>query len=385
MHTAPLTLWGSPHSFFTGKVRSYLIKKGLPFQERSLADARFHAHVLPTVRHMVVPVLELSDGSLLQDSADIIEALERLHPQNPMLPPTPVQACVARLLDAFGTEGMLAPAMHYRWSYRAEQEAFLQAEFGRAVYHGADRSQRNAAGAALMDYFSDFLPGLGVTPATIPAIEAAYEALLDALDLHFQACPYLLGARPSVADFGLMAPLYAHLARDPVPSKLMKSRAPNVFRWTERMNLANGVDGEFPESDPTWLAGDALPPTLEPVLACIFGDWGPQWLADAALFNQWASSQPGLPAGTPVEVRAERKVHQTLGMVTAPLRGVAMARASAPNGLFLLGKALHCQAGLQASDAQRLQALLSRTGGEAVMAIALARGMRRQDYVLTLV
>jgi hypothetical protein len=78
-------------------------------------------------------------------------------------------------------------------------------------------------------------------------------------------------------------------------------------------------------------------------------------------------------------------VHQTLGMVTAPLHGVAMTRASAPNGLFLLDKALRAQAAMRRrSDAERWQALLARTGGEAAMAIALARGMKRDDYALAL-
>lgn len=376
-----LTLWGTPHSFYAGKVRSYLIKKGLPFREQIPADPRFKTHVVPTVRHWVVPVVELADGTLLQDSAEIIETLEAHHPANPMLPTTPVQRCVALLLDAFGTEGLLAPGMHYRWSYRAEQESFLQAEFGRALYYGTSRDQRNAAGREIMDYFNDFLPPLGVTPETIPVVEASYEALLEVLDAHFQCHPYLLGCRPTSADFGFMAPLYAHLARDPVPANLMKMKAPNVYRWTERMNLANVTDGEFPECNGQWLADDTIPATLEPVLALIFADWGPQWLADAALFNAWCGNQP---AGVPVEARDERKVHQTLGMVTAPLRGVPMTRASAPNGLWLLAKALAACAALDGTAVERGRALFARTGGVAVMSIQLARGMRRVDYALTL-
>lgn len=376
-----MTLWGTPHSFYTGKVRAYLIKKGLPFREQTAADPRFQAHVVPTVGQMVVPVLGLADGTLLQDSSDIIETLEVQHPGNPMIPATPVQRCVALLLDAFGTEGLLAPGMHYRWSYRTEQESFLRAEFGRAVYCGPSREERNAAGLALMDYFNNLLPGLGVTVETIPAIEASYEALLEVLDRHFQCCPYLLGCRPTIADFGFMAPLFAHLARDPVPSQLMKMKAPNVFRWTERMNLANLTDGEFPDCNGEWLADDAIPPTLEPVLAHIFADWGPQWLTDAALFNAWSASQS---AGVPVDVRNVREGHQTLGMVTAPLRGVPMTRCSAPNGLWLLGKALSARSALVGTAAERFGALAARTGGEAVMAIELARGMKRKHYALVL-
>ena len=82
--------------------------------------------------------------------------------------------------------------------------------------------------------------------------------------------------------------------------------------------------------------------------------------------------------------RGERKVHQTLGMVTAPLRGVPMMRASAPNGLWLLDKALAVNTAMDGAAAERSQALIARTDGDAVMAIRLARGMRRDDYALVL-
>ena len=73
-----------------------------------------------------------------------------------------------------------------------------------------------------MQQMNSYLPVLGVTAETAPAIEASYEALLGILEQHFASHPYLLGGRPSIADFGLMAPLFAHLSRDPVPSNLMK-------------------------------------------------------------------------------------------------------------------------------------------------------------------
>lgn len=33
MSTGHYTLWGTPHSLFTGKMRSYLIKKQVPYVE----------------------------------------------------------------------------------------------------------------------------------------------------------------------------------------------------------------------------------------------------------------------------------------------------------------------------------------------------------------
>ena len=375
-------LWGSPHSYYTGKIRSYLIKKGLLYREEFLFDPEFRTRILPAVRLFVVPILETPDGRILQDTTDMLEHLEAERPQPQMVPGTPVQKAVAWLLGAFGSEGLLSPGMHYRWSYRAEQENFLCAEFARPLHRGPDREARYSAARQVMGYFNDFLPGLGVAPQTIPTIEAAYCDLLDALDDHFLHFPYLLGGRPSIADFGLMAPMFAHLARDPVPSTLMKNRAPNVFRWTERMNLARIADGEFPDCPESYPADDAIPPTLEPVLRLVFEDWGAQLLADAQHYNQWIEANPALPAGTTVCTDGERKTHPSIGPIEYRWRGCKVHRASAPHGLWHFDKAATHARALKGDDKARFDALVDRTGGERVMSIRLARPMMREDYVL---
>jgi glutathione S-transferase len=382
--TAPMTLWGTPHSLYTGKVRSYLIKKGLPYREQFPHHPRFNRALLPAVRLFVVPVLELAAGEFHQDSCAIIELLEARFPQQSMLPEHPVQRVVARLLDAFGSEGMLPAAMHYRWSYRAEQEDFLRAEFGRVVHCGSDRPERLAAGKQLMDYFSGWLPALGVGPESIPAIEAAHTDLLDALDVHFLHHPYLLGGRPCVADFGFMAPLFAHLGRDPVPLALMQRRAPNVYRWIERMQRAQIEDGEFPEHRADWLPGGAVPATLDAVLGLLFADWGPQLLADAALVNNWMAQHASLPEGALVSADGQRSVHPTLGAVSYAWRGVTANRASAPHGLWHFGLAAAEARALHGAHREQFDALVRRLGGEQTMGIQLVRPLRRHDHVLVL-
>lgn len=382
--SATYVLWGSPHSYYTGKIRSYLIKKGVSYREEFAFNPQFQARILPAIRLLVVPVLETPDGRILQDTTDMIEHVESVLPQPVMVPETPLQKAVAWLLGAFGSEGLLAPGMHYRWSYRAEQEHFLCAEFGRLLHGGPDREARYATGRQTMQYFNDFLPKLGVTPDTIPAIESAYCELLDALDEHFLHFPYLLGGRPSIADFGLMAPMFAHLARDPVPATLMKNRAPNVYRWTERMNLARISDGEFPDIPESYPASDEIPATLEPVLRLVFQDWGAQLLADAAAYDGWLAGNPQLPAGSLVSVTGERNVHPSIGPLAYEWRGCTMHRSTSPHGLWHFDKAAAFARALTGQAAERFDALVRRTGGERVMAIHLARRMTRKDYVLVL-
>ena len=383
----PYILWGTPHSLYTGKARSCLIKKGLAFVERCPSHTDYKARVRAAVGMVTFPVLETPEGQFIQDSTDIVTYLDSLDDPasvTTMTPSTPLQTFVARLIDGFGLEGMLQAAMHYRWSYRDEQELFLQTEFGRGLYAGADREARRAAGRRVMDFFSSSLPALGITHETAPAIETAYEELLEALDIHFQSYPYVMGWRVSIADLGLIAPMYAHLGRDPYPTALMKKRAPNVARWVERMQLPNTPDGEYAPHDADWLPDDAIPTTLEPLLALVFKDWGPLLGADIASYQQWLVAHPEVQAGHLVHINDKHMVHPTLGMVSYAWRGVQVQRASAVHGLWLFQTAQDTALAMSSDAGQNLAGLLKRTGGQEVMALCLPRAMERRNNLLVL-
>jgi len=248
----------------------------------------------------------------------------------------------------------------------------------------AGPAAREAQTLAVMQQMNSYLPVLGVTPDTVPAIEASHEALLAILDAHFAAHPYFMGGRPSIADFGMMAPLFAHLGRDPYPSQLMKLRAPNVFRWTERMNLAGIGDGEFWNQPSDFPAGDDVPETLLPLLRHIFADWGPELSAYADHYNGWLRANPGLPTGHLVSVSQERRVHPSLGEVTYELRGRTIRRQCAPQALLHFERAASLGRGLVGETGKQWQALLAATGGEVVMSIQLQRQVQRRRNVLTL-
>ena len=381
--TGTYIIWGTPHSLYTGKVRSYLIKKRVSFREIMASDARFLSDVTERVGHRVIPVMETPEGELVQDTTAIIDLVESREAEPDFTPPGPVQKFVAHLVDAFGSNYMMPLAMHYRWSYRERQELFLRTEFARAV-PPMEHEQRLETAGKLMTRFSGFLPGLGVTPAVIPAMEASYAELLAALEQHFRLHPYLLGGRPSLADFGMMAPLYAHLGRDPVPAYLMKTTAPSVFRWTERMNSSEIIDGEFagyPDSFPT---DDHIPPTLEAILAIIFAHWTPGFTADTACFNAWVKDHSNPAPGTLVSYNDSRSVHPTVGWIRYPWRDVIMERASNPHSLWHFSRARTLADRLSGADAERLDQLLDRTGGRAMLASRTERALTRKDNVLVL-
>jgi hypothetical protein len=98
---------------------------------------------------------------------------------------------------------------------------------------------------------------VGSNATTKPVIESSFKHALGLLEAHLVSRPYVMGGRPSMADFGLWGQLY-EAATDPTPGAILRSSAPKVMDWIVRV-LFPMVEGEFE----TWAT---LAPTLMPLL-----------------------------------------------------------------------------------------------------------------------
>eukprot|EP00941_MAST-03F_sp_MAST-3F-sp1_P002793 g2793.t1 len=200
---------------------------------------------MPKVGWPVVPVVECPTGRILQDTTEIIDALEETFKTEntdravlPSIVSSPTQRFVSELFNFFADEWLLLPAMHYRWN-KPENMEFLIHEFGNvSAGPGSSPEARRKAGEKAFKMFRMTITSgmLGVNPDTMGSLEKSYEGFLGELSLHFDQHQYILGDKPSIADFGLFAPMYAHLYRDPVPGFLMRTKAPRVADYIERMN-----------------------------------------------------------------------------------------------------------------------------------------------------
>ena len=73
-------LYGSPVSYYTVKVRSYLRYKGLPFNQVQVSEKVANDIIKPaTGGWRVVPVLKTPQGDYIQDSSIILDELESVH------------------------------------------------------------------------------------------------------------------------------------------------------------------------------------------------------------------------------------------------------------------------------------------------------------------
>ncbi len=330
----PYVFYAAPLSLYSGKARSYLRKHGIDHVERSVGDPRFAGEVLPQIGRLIMPVLETPEGELVQDTVDIIDHLEtKIAPERSAYPRTATQRVVAHLLEMFGGEGLLRPAMHYRWNFDEVNMPFISEELATALAPAGGREVREQvfewAGGALREA----TVAVGVTERSVPEIERSYEEFLTLLNAHLETAPYLLGGRPTLGDFGFMAPLYAHLARDPQPSLIMKRTAGRVWRWVERMNSPAFDAGEYIDYPQQLFADDEIPATLRELLAYIGEEHVAEMLAQVSFMDRWFAEHEDSDEG---EVFAYDVAKRFLGMATFAWRGQEMSVGVPPYRMLML-------------------------------------------------
>lgn len=364
--TDRITLYGAPQSLYTGKTRCYFIKNGLAYDEILPTTEEYTNNVLPKAHVWMLPTVVTAEGEVIRDNAAIIKHYEELA-GNPASPTTPRQSIISRLLDVIGAEGLLRPAMHYRWNF-PENVPLLSYHFQSLIPAGLDKEKY---ASRQMDRMRQAGRSFGVAEDRFELIEDLYETLIGLLDEHFRDQPYFLGNKPSIGDFGMMAPLYGHLARDPAPLNLMQTKAVRLFRWVERMNRPDDDTGEYPGDDRSFSPNDEIPETLIAVLKHIAIDFVPETLAAADCINAWIEGQDELPAGTTVA--------RGVGMANFKIRGQDVDALAQPYRFYLLKRVQDEYAALAEADQVAVRKLLTECDLWPVMGSTLSRDIGRDD------
>ncbi|MEN3976787.1 glutathione S-transferase family protein [Emcibacter sp. SYSU 3D8] len=177
------------------KVRIYAAEKGIALE---LVQVDVMNHQLRTPEMLaknplaVVPFLELDDGTVIRESLVIIEYLEELYPEPPMLGSTALERARIRELDRLAEFGLMVELANY-------------------VHH-------------VSPFFADKGPQ---SPDAAKMAVNCYRKNLGVMDREIGGKPFVAGDRPSVAD----CTLYAILDFGDYVGLKDADEFPNVVRW----------------------------------------------------------------------------------------------------------------------------------------------------------
>ncbi len=270
------TIFGLEESPYSVKVRSYFRYKGIPHDWKLRnEDNQTYAKL---ARLPLVPLVVKPDGSAIQDSTPIIEAMEQEFPDPSIHPPEAAAAFASCILEEFGDEWGNKWMFHFRWRREIDQMACGRriAEWSNPF---ASDEELRAFTKQIQARMVDRVWFVGSSDQNANQIEKSLADALELLEAHLASRPYLFGARPSFADFGLWGQIY-NANRDPTPAKLVRT-CPQVHAWTRRM-LAPVNQGEFE----SWEAvKDSLLPLIRDQVGALFLPWSvanSQAIADGA-------------------------------------------------------------------------------------------------------
>ena len=356
---SPYRFYAAEISYFSGKVRPALRYKQLPFVELLCTPENIRDQIVKRTGIGFIPIVVTPEDETLQDTSEILDWLDEHHPEPRLEPCTPVQRVVARLIELYADEFMLLPAMHYRWGSE-EGERKARADF-------ACGSGKPEMSSAFADRMSGSLPLLGVGPDSADAIEAHTHELLEFFDQHLARHPYLLGGAPSLADCAMMGPLYGHLYLDAVPGRLLRERALPLCFWIERMNHPD------PDDRGEWLANDALPETLTPLLRLIGRDAVPLILDTVSDFEAWADGRsPGQGEELP----------RAVGSHSTGFLGASFTRYTSSYTLWMVQRTWDVYRALSAGERATVDAAVAGTGCEALLAREPRHRLGKRDFKL---
>ena len=282
MSTAELKLVGAYGSPYSRKMRAVLRYRRIPF--RWVPSGGQHPKDVPPVPVALIPVLVVpaeggGEPSAMIDSTFQIARLEKERAGRSVVPPDPAIAFLDALIEDYGDEWLTKAMFHYRWAYPADA-----AKASRVLpldgHFDFDESQHAKTAELFAQRQIGRLGVVGSNATTRPVIEASYRRLLELLATHLVGRPFVWGARPGRADFGLFGQLTQLAQFDPTPTAVAAEIAPRVLAWVNRVEDLAWL--EVPEGDAGWTARDALPVTLRALLVEIGRVYAPFLLANAA-------------------------------------------------------------------------------------------------------
>lgn len=269
----PWTFYAAPMSYYSAKVRPALQYKKIEFAE-VWPTREVQREILEKTGVRFIPVIETDAGEVMQDSPRMLERIEELYPSPPIFPEDPAVRIVAEVLQDFFDDVLVAQALHWRWSF-PEQRQWVESDWEQVFGPLATKLAAQMHGALMF---------VGVTDNTKQATTDWFLKFLDLLTEHFSSSRFLLGDCITVADYALFGGFFPHFARDPVPARVVRERAPLVMAWCHEVSAAG--------PPAPWAGPPEVRETLVPILKEAGKVFVPQVLAVGEFVTEAVSTMP---------------------------------------------------------------------------------------------
>ena len=264
-------LWCDGNSPYSCKLRTYMNYKEIPYKRMRINLKTYYNIIPEKVGMSIMPVVITPNEEVLQDTTPIIEAFEKQFTRNSCIPDDQRLAFIMWLLEDFGDEYLTRFSMHYRWGNDITRNT-LSHRLGRSMSYGDVNMHATKVAPMILARQAGFDKPLGLGKAeNRESLDTQLIDLLSILDKHFCQYQFLLGDKPSLADFALYGHLYAHMLQDPFSAQIMEAKGSRTCNWIDTINELGDKRGYIGQTEfGDWINLDeTVPDTLKELLSFV--------------------------------------------------------------------------------------------------------------------
>jgi len=292
----PIQFKGMPGSPYTRKMLAYLRYRHIRYE--LLIGDQAESLGLPEARVGLLPTFYLPDEKnelqAVVDSTPLIRRFEKEFAGRTTIPENPVLAFLNYLIEDYADEWLTKAMFHYRWHYAADIK-MAGAILPRWRGIQAPEEQLQKMDQHISQRQISRLYVVGSNDTTAPVIEDSYIRFLKIMDRIIERQKFLLGTRPSSADFGVYAQLTQLAKFDPTPAAICMKVAPRVHAWTDLVDDLSG----HPTNAMEWMALEGIQDMLGDLLAEIGRVYAPALVANAKALQAGQEQMEAIIDGKP--------------------------------------------------------------------------------------
>ena len=255
----PIKLIGSTMSPYTRKMVSLLRYRLIPYKiiwgdPVFILDQMKIEKPKPVLHPTFIIKSAGETAKAVTDSTPIIRMLETAFQKRSTIPNNPVLAFINYLLEDFGDEWGTKFMFHYRWYDKVDADnagTILPLQTLGALPDDMLMNFKTMISQRQIDR----LWVVGSNNSTAPIIDASYRRILEILEKHFTKNSFLLGKRPSSADFALFGQFSQLVNFDPTPRSIAHQTSLRTVAWVGLMEDQSGL---MIEEDGWMSADDAI-------------------------------------------------------------------------------------------------------------------------------